>query len=270
MNIFKKLTLAALILGAGAQTINAHPWTTKAIAVATLAGLGLGAGTVKYYGFNTVTNAVLEKCANAKNWFSTKLSDIVYGSYKKQLQKERNAKTAYLEKQAEEKAILIAETRDAIAQQKAQLAAKEAEYTDAIAKYEAKLAEKNALEKDAQIRAINLTKENMALKEKENEIKRKKDEHKEFLNEEIDRLYVKIKQGESKIKRSQDDKETALIETTRLQVELTNQQQIIAELKEALTQAKLALAASSVPSDEFTSESLVATTDAEETPAVNQ
>lgn len=91
MNTFKKLTLAVLILGTGAQTINAHPWTTKAITAATLAGLSLGtAVAIKYYGFNTAINVVLEKYANAKNWFSNKLSDSVYGSHMKQLQKERN------------------------------------------------------------------------------------------------------------------------------------------------------------------------------------
>lgn len=102
MNTFKKITLAALILGAGAQTIHAHPWTTKAIAAATLTGLGLGLGTVKYYGFNTVTNAVLEKFADAKNWMfgaiSNKLSNAVYGSYKNQINTLQKSRSEILEK----------------------------------------------------------------------------------------------------------------------------------------------------------------------------
>lgn len=92
MNTFKKLILATLILGASSQAINAHPWSTKAIAAATLAGLGLGAtGAVKYYGFNTITNAVLEKCAKAKNWLfdsvSNKISNMIYGSHNQRIQK---------------------------------------------------------------------------------------------------------------------------------------------------------------------------------------
>ncbi len=66
MNFTKKLLLATLMLGVGTQTATAHPWSAKALAAATVAGLGLGYGAVKYYGFNNLTNAALEKCANGK------------------------------------------------------------------------------------------------------------------------------------------------------------------------------------------------------------
>lgn len=112
MNTYKKLLLATLILGISSQAINAHPWNTKAIAAVTLAGLGLGYGTVKYYGFNTIANAVLEKCANAKNWMfgtiSNKLSDTVHGSYKKQITQVQNSRSTILE----EKANLVSENRE--------------------------------------------------------------------------------------------------------------------------------------------------------------
>lgn len=127
MNIFNKILLGALILGTGTQAINAHPWTTKTIAAVTLAGLGLGtAGTIKYYGFNSIANAALEKCANAKNWFSNRLSDAIFGSYKKQLQTERAAKTAVLEAQADTQAKLKEAHHKALAEKEAQLEAQEA------------------------------------------------------------------------------------------------------------------------------------------------
>lgn len=243
MNIFKKLTLAALILGAGAQTINAHPWTTKAIAVATLAGLGLGAGTVKYYGFNTVTNAVLEKCANAKNWFSTKLSNMVYGSYKKQIQSIRNAQTAHLEKTTTQN--LENKRQNEQMQMHAQdlLAAKEADRDD------------------AHKRAINLSKHIKS----QNETFAEKDRTEAMQRTNLAGMYGRSVQHET-------EKKAALAEVERLGKVMATKEETIAGLQETLTelQAKLAAVAPLALSDEITSESSVAPTDAEETPVVNQ
>lgn len=103
MNTVKKLIFATLIVGSTVPAIQAYSWTPKTIAAVTLAGLGFGtAATIKYYGFNSITNAVLEKCANAKNWFSSKISDAVYGSYKNQMHLLSLSHTLHLEQVKEE------------------------------------------------------------------------------------------------------------------------------------------------------------------------
>lgn len=241
MNTFKKLTLAALILGASAQTINAHPWTTKAIAAMTLTGLGLGLGTVKYYGFNTVTNAVLEKCANAKNWFSTKLSDAVFGSYKKQIQNMRDAHTNHLVEVADEQAILKEEIREVLAENNAKIAAKEAD------------------RKDAHERAISLTKQIIA----KNEILKKMKTDQERI-EGVMRGTIAGISGRSGV--LETEKRAILAQNSILQDEISAQSQAITNLQETIIQlqAKLAVAATPVHSDEATSESSMAATDAED------
>lgn len=239
MNTFKKLTLAALILGAGAQTINAHPWTTKAIVAATLTGLG--AGAVKYYGFNTVTNAVLEKCANAKNWFSSKLSDAIFGSYKKQIQKLHDGHTNHLTEIVDEQAILKEEIREVLAENNAKIAAKEADRKDALTR---------AANLSKHIRELNIT---LA---KQQELKEKSEQD---MRGTIQGYYNRA--GVLEV-----EKRTVLAQNTKLQNEIVAQAQAIANLKETITQlqAQQAQSATPAPTDEATSTSSEAPTDAED------
>lgn len=239
MNTFNKIMLGALILGTGAQTINAHPWTTKAIAAVTLAGLGIG--TVKYYGFNTVTNAVLEKCANAKNWFSNKVSDAVFGSYKKQIQSLRKAQTKHLKEVAEEQAILKEEIHTVLAEKDAQLISKEAD------------------RKDAHIRAINLTNSIMA---KDRALKALKEEKERV--EQVQRGTIAGIYNRSGVLESEQKEARAHI--AKLEEVIANQEQAIADLTQTLTQLQTKLVTpqpTPAHSDEATSESSVATTDAD-------
>lgn len=244
MNTFKKLTFAALILGAGTQTINAHPWTTKAIAAATLTGLGLGYGTIKYYGFNTVTNAVLEKCANAKNWFSNKLSDAVFGSYKKQIAQLRDAHTKHLVEVADEQAILKEEIREVLAENNAKIEAKEAD------------------RKDAHERAISLTKQIIS---KNEVLKNLKTEQERI--EGVMRGTIAGISGRSGV--LETEKRAVIAQNSKLQDEIAAQAQEIANLQETIIQlqAQLAQLAPQAPSDVQTSDSSIASTDAEDVKA---
>lgn len=223
MNTLKKLTLIALILGAGAQTINAHPWTTKTIAVTTLAGLGLGFSTVKYYGFNAITNAVLEKCANAKNWFSSKLSDVVYGSHNIQIQKLNEQRTKLLEEKVEEEAFLKQEIKQVLEQ-------------------------KDADRKDAHERAINLTKRIMEQNKTLKALKAEKERVEDMMRKNVDGLHARSIHNES-------EKNAALSEAKRLQDMVDAQEQTIAHQQAMLTQMQEKLAGVVTPSDERTSES---------------
>lgn len=241
MNTFKKLILATLILSAGTQAIHANPFSPKAIAAVTLAGLGLGtAGAVKYYGFNTVATAVLEKCANAKNWFSNKISDYVFGSYKKQIASMRAAQTQYLEQMADEQAILKQEIKAVLIEKDAQLAAKEAD------------------RKDAHERAINLTKKIMAQNKTLIELKEEKERVENTMRGTINGLNSRSAIHET-------DKKSALAEVERLTAVITEKEQTIAELQVTLTQMQSLLAEKNPnSSDERTSESDQASQDSAE------
>lgn len=206
MNTLTKITLAALILGAGSQQINAYPWSPKAIAAVTLAGLGLGAaGAGKYYGFNTITTAVLEKCANAKNWFTNKLSDAVYGSYKKQIQQLRDERTRLLEEKIEEEAILKEVIKEALTDKDKALEAKEAD------------------RKDAHERAINLTQRIIAQNKTLIELKTEKNRVEELMRGTISGL-------NNRSVRHEADKKAAQSEVERLQAVLAAYEQRIAAL----------------------------------------
>lgn len=246
MNTFKKLILATLILGVSSQAINAHPWSTKAIAAATVAGLGLGAASaIKYYGFNTIATAALEKCANAKNWFANKISDALFGSYKKQIAQLREAQTKYLEEIANEHAILKEQIREVITENEAQLHAKEVD------------------RKDAHERAINLTKSIIAQNETLKKLKEEKNRVEEVMRGTIQGLYNRSGQHEA-------GKKAALTEIERLKTIIASQEKAITELQNTLTQMHVQLAAHATPvnSDEVTSESSIASTDSEEAKVV--
>lgn len=216
MNTLKKIMLAVLILGASAQTLNAHPWTTKTIATTTLAGLGFGFVAVKYYGFNTITNAVLEKCANAKNWFSNKLSDVVYGSHNMQIQKLNAQRTRLLEEKIEEEAILKQEIKEVLEQ-------------------------KDNDRKNAHERAINLTKQIMEQNKTLKTLKIEKERIEDMMRKNVDGLHTRSIRNESEAK--------------KLQAIVSEQEQTIAYQQAMLTQMQEKLAGVAVPSDEETSES---------------
>lgn len=233
MNTIKKLIFATLIIGSAVPAIQAYSWTPKTIAAVTLAGLGFGtAATIKYYGFNSITNAVLEKCANAKNWFSGKLSDAVYGSYKKQIQSLRAAQTKHLERIADEQAILKQEIKEVLSENNAQLVAQEAD------------------RKDAHERAISLTKQIVAQQQEYKKLLAEKERVESTMRGTINGL-------NSRSTRHETDKKSALAEVERHAQIIAQQEQTIAELQQMLTQMqeKLAAQENATSSDEKTSES---------------
>lgn len=233
MNTFKKLILATLILGVGTQAINAHPWSTRALAAATVAGLGLGAA--EYFGFTKVTKTVLEKCANAKNWVSdlayhkipNSITNALFGSYIKQINNKHDA--------------LVQVTMEHLATQK-------------------KFEKSEADRKDAHERAIRLTQQivakNVTLKELLKEQNRK---------EGVMRGTIAGINGRSGV--LETEKRAILVQNSRLQDEIAAQKQMIADLQNTILNLQAQLpqpAEASAPSDVETSESSVAATDADE------
>lgn len=250
MNLTKKLLLAALIMGIGTQNVSAHPWSAKALAAATVAGLGLGYGAVKYYGFNNLTNAALEKCANGKNWASdfiyntipNSFKNALFGSYIKQIEACKDARL-----QAELKNL---ETKKKL---KNKLAQKNAE----IARIELD-------RKDAHERAISLTKQIVS----KNETLKKMIAEQERI-ETLMRGTITGISGRSGM--LEKEKREALAQNKALQEEIVAQSRIIAGLQETLAQlqAQLAQFSPSEASDEQTSDSSLAVTDTEEPSQVN-